>query len=230
MVQGGIFDTTSIPEAIGKFDRARCDGVDPDPVRRQRQGLRRCVVRQRGLGRRIRCAAGTRLLRGDRGQVEDAGVGRGAQPRQRKARGADRRHQVDLQAGGPAVFVIGHAVAGGVVDQHIDAAERIGSGLQPGADAAEVAQIGGEGVQLRALGLRIGLQGVKPRLPAGAGRHLRTGAGEGQRQFAADALAATGDQHPAAGEIDHRPAVARGGALRHHRSNLMPWASGSESE
>ena len=47
------------------------------------------------------------------------------------ARGTHGRHQVDLQAGGPAVLVVDHAVARGIVDQHIDTAEGIGGGLQP---------------------------------------------------------------------------------------------------
>ncbi|KAG1080374.1 hypothetical protein G6F40_015906 [Rhizopus arrhizus] len=43
------------------------------------------------------------------------------------------------------------------------------------------------------------------------------------------------DQHAAAGENKPRrpagdPSRCRGGGVVHHRSNLMPWASGSESE
>ncbi len=102
-------------------------------------------------------------------------------------------------------------------------------------------------MQWGALCLRIGTQGIQAGLATCADRDLRTGAGKCQRHFTTDALAAAGDQHAATGEVEGRgpigdPALGRGqipgGALTrshgrnvcHHRSNLMPWASGSESE
>jgi hypothetical protein len=41
-------------------------------------------------------------------------------------RRAHHRHHVHLQAGGPAGLVVAHAEARGVVDQHVDAAQRRG--------------------------------------------------------------------------------------------------------
>ncbi|KAG0768887.1 hypothetical protein G6F22_017445 [Rhizopus arrhizus] len=144
VVQRGIFAAAAVPQAVVELDRAGRDGIDPDPVLGQRQRLRGGVVRERSLGRSIGRATGARLLRGNRRQIEDAGVVGHAQPRQGQARGTNGRHQVDLQAGRPSVLVVGHAVTGGIVDQHVDATECVGGGLQPALDLTGVSQVGGE--------------------------------------------------------------------------------------
>ncbi|KAG0741171.1 hypothetical protein G6F24_016791 [Rhizopus arrhizus] len=96
-------------------------------------------------------------------------------------------------------------------------------------------QVGGERVQHDALCGCIGAQHVQAGLAAGADRNLRTGAGKRQRHFTTDALAAAGDPPAAAAVLTERrpagdPIRCRGCGVVHHRSNLMPWASGSESE
>ena len=116
---------------------------------------------------------------------------------------------------------------------------------KPGLDLAGVGQISGERVHWRALCLGIGAQGIQPGPATRADRNLCAGAGKRQRHFTADALAAACDEHAAAAEIEDRsldPTLGLGqnpgralthrrvGVVCHHRSNLMPCASGSESE
>ncbi len=90
VVQGGIFGAAAVPQAV-ILDRARAMALTrirswPAPV-----PARWCSATARPWRQR-RARHRTRLLGGDRGQVEDAGIAGCAQPRQcqREARTADQ--------------------------------------------------------------------------------------------------------------------------------------------
>ena len=127
---------------------------------------------------------------------------RSLQPRQRGARAAHHRHDVDREAGGPALFVVAQAEARGVVDQHVDAAQRLGRGRHPGGDGRRVGEVAGHGVDAVALARDVGARLLERRGAASAHGDVGAGSGELQRDGAADAAAAAGDEHALAIEIE----------------------------
>lgn len=108
-----------------EFDRPRRHAIDPNPLGRQGRGLRERVLDQGCLHRAVRRRANRRRQTGDRRDVHDRALA-GQQMRHRCLRRPHRGHQVDRYARGPALFVVRAAETGGVVHQHVDAAQRIG--------------------------------------------------------------------------------------------------------
>ena len=102
----------------------------------------------------------------------------------------------------PAGLVVAGAEARGVVDQDVDAAERLGGRGDIGRERRAVGNVAGRGMRLDTVrgdlvahrGQRLGA--------ARADRHRRARLGAGQRDRPADPPAAAGDHRPLAGKID----------------------------
>ena len=184
-----------LPHAARELDGARRDGVHADLLRRQHERLRHGVVDQRRLDGRVRGGAPAGAIAGDRGDVEDRTATRLFEEWNGGVRGAHGGHDVDIEAFGPSGLVVGLPEAGRVVDQDVDAAQRIRRRGDVGGDGALVGQVADGGV---CLGAELGDLGrclVQAGLPACADGNGRAGAGKAQRDRSADALAAAGDDH-----------------------------------
>src|SRR5690348_10023373 len=211
-----------IPYAAREFNRARRDGVDADAVLGKFERLRSGVVADRSFHRRVRRPAAARMKRRDRAGVQDAALWRLPEVRQRRARGAHGGHQVDIEIGEPGFVIFAEAITRSVVDQHIDAAKRRSGGFNVGADRLRIAEIAalcmGDRTECSHCIARFFQRSRTTRADGHRGARTR----ERQRHGAPDAATAAGDDHAVAGEVEwHR---------RAHRSNLIPCASGNESD
>ena len=65
--------------------------------------------------------------------------------------GAHRGHQVHLEAGLPSGLVVGKGQRGGVVDHHVDPAERLSRAVEEDAELLLVADVARRGVHAHAL-------------------------------------------------------------------------------
>ena len=149
LVQRRVVALALVPDAARELDRAGSDGIDADALARQRGRLAAGIAVHRRLHGRVGGGPRRRPKGGDRGNVDDAGTARGTrllQPGQRRTRAAHHRQDVDREAGGPALLVVAHAEARGVVDQHVDAAQRLGRGRHPGGDGSGIGEVAGHGV------------------------------------------------------------------------------------
>jgi len=199
-IEGWLLALAPVPQAIGEFDGAGGDRVDADALFGQRQRLRGGVLAERGLDCGIWRTVPAWVERGDGTGVHDAGVRRPCQMRQRCARGAHGGHQVDVETGEPAVVVVIEAVAAGVVHQHVDTAQRCGGRFDPGVDGSRVGQVAALHVGAAATRGDLVRHFVQRGLPACANGYGRSRRSEGQRDAAADALAAAGDGDVVAGQ------------------------------
>jgi hypothetical protein len=92
--------------------------------------------------------------------------------------GAHRRHQVDLNAYGPAGFIVAAAEARGVVDQDVDAAEILRGRFHPVPHFLCAGHVAGARADAMPERLQRGCRGLQRRRLPGADRHVRAGRGK----------------------------------------------------
>jgi hypothetical protein len=134
-------------------------------------------------------------------EIDDVDDGRALaaffQQRQRGVRCAHHRHHVDRQARGPAGLVVAHAETGGVVHQHVDAAERgagVGDITRHRLRIGQIARRRVRGVSVRG---QLGARAFERLAAARTDRHAGAGCGERLRDRAADAATAATDDDAA---------------------------------
>src|SRR6185503_7128983 len=204
--------------------RRRGDAVDRDVVRSEllaeRLGEGDDAGLGRGIGRRVRVA----LLAGDRRDVDDAAVIlRDHQRRQRPA-AVKRAVEIDRQHVAPGlqrIFPGRHVRPGdaGIVDQNVDAAERLAGVVARALDLGVVGHVDRKSRNLtseRTAGL------VRKRLVAVPDRDRRAGGEKALDDGAADALGAAGDHRVLARQIDRiRHETLRAGVERAGRDGIL---------
>src|ERR1700737_3900741 len=103
---------------------------------------------------------------------------------------AHRCHQVDLDAGLPAGFGIPAAETGRVVDQNVDATERLAGCCNVSADRLAVSEIARCGMDRVAINVQLGLDRFQSFQIACANGHGGASLREPERDAAADAARA----------------------------------------
>ena len=89
-------------------------------------------------------------------------------------------------------FVVFHAEARGVVDQDIDAAQRIGSLVDVARNGRAIAQVASHAERPAAVALQLRLSRLHAVGAARTDRHVRAVCGEGKRDGTTDPAAAAG--------------------------------------
>ncbi len=190
VVEVGVAGLAILPHATRKLDGARRDRIHPDLFRRQHEGLAHGVVDQGRLHGRVRRRAGAACVSGDRGDIQDhAGAGL-LQIRDGRMGRPYRRHNVDVEPGGPAGLVVRRAEARGVVDQDVDAAERGRCGGDIGVDRLLIREVAGDGMRGDTLGRDLLAGSLERRGPACADGDGGANGREAQRDGAPDTLTA----------------------------------------
>ena len=161
----------------------------------------------------------------DRRHVHDRGAPRLLQKRLGRGGGADRRQQIDVDAGAPRGLVAAHPRARRVVDEHVDAAERLGCAWDVARDLARAREVAALGVH--ALAELRELRGDTREILRAARAQRDAGArlGERARDRAPDAAAAAAHDHARTAEVDAHLAPHPSSKFSPIRFRTSPWCS-----